>query len=104
MLSMTLGFTLCGFLTCETPCTPLPIPADYPDLCQGCGFLAGMGIGHCKVTQGLPMPITSVAVHGSADSYIFISLHPLIHRSLDPVISLFKPTISVTDYRILISL
>ena len=46
---MTLGCTLHGFLTHETPCTPLPIPADYPNPCQGCGFLAGTGIGHRKV-------------------------------------------------------
>ena len=57
MLSMTLN--LCGFLTCETPCISLPVPADYPDLCQGCGFLEGTGIGHREVTQGLPMPITT---------------------------------------------
>ena len=47
------------FLTCETSCTPLPVPADYPDPCQGCRFLAGMGIDHRKVTQGLPVPITN---------------------------------------------
>ena len=56
---MTLGCTLRGFLTRETPCTPLPVPADYPDPCQGCRFLAGMGIGHRKVTRGLPVPITT---------------------------------------------
>jgi len=60
MLSMTLGCTLHGFLTHETPCTPLPIPADDPDLCQGSGFLEGTGIGHCEVTWGLPVPLTNV--------------------------------------------
>ena len=58
MLSMTLGCTLHEFLTCETPCTAIPIPTDYPDLCRGYGFMEGMGIGHCEVTQGLPVPIT----------------------------------------------
>ena len=58
---MTLGCTLRGFLTRETPCTPLPVPADYADPCQGCGFLAGTGIGHRKVTRGLPVPITTRA-------------------------------------------
>jgi len=57
MLSMTPGCTLHGFLTCETP---LPIPADDPDLCQGSGFLEGTGIGHCEVTWGLPVLITNV--------------------------------------------
>jgi len=57
-INVTLGCTLHGFLTHETPCTPLPIPADYPDPCRGYGFLEGMGIGHRKVTQGLPMLIT----------------------------------------------
>jgi len=59
MLSVTLGCTRHGFSTCETPCTRLPIPADYPDPCRGCGFLEGMGIGHREVTRGLPMPITN---------------------------------------------
>ena len=59
-LSMTCGCTLHGFLTHETPCTPLPIPADYPDPCRGYGFLEGTGIGHREVTRGLPVPITSV--------------------------------------------
>ena len=27
---------------------------------KGCGFLEGMGIGHREVTQGLPMPITTL--------------------------------------------
>ena len=62
MFSVTLGCTHCGFLTRETPCTPLPIPADYPDPCRGCGFLEGMGIGHHEVTWGLPMPITSYKI------------------------------------------
>ena len=57
-LPMTLGCTLHGFLTCETPCIPLPIPTDYLGPCQGCGFLAGTGIDHRKVTWGLPVPIT----------------------------------------------
>ena len=57
-INVTLGCTLHGFLTCETPCTPLPVPTDYPDPCQGYGFLEGMGIGHRKVTRGLPVPIT----------------------------------------------
>ena len=56
---MTRGCTLHGFLTCETPCTPLPIPADYPDPCRGYGFLEGTGIGHREVTRGLPVPITT---------------------------------------------
>ena len=55
---MTCGCILHGFLTCETPCTPLPIPADYPDPCRGYGFLEGTGIGHREVTRGLPVPIT----------------------------------------------
>ena len=58
-LSMTRGCTLHRFLTRETPCSPLPIPADYPDPCRGYGFLEGTGIGHREVTRGLPMPITN---------------------------------------------
>ena len=58
-INVTLGCTLHGFLTHETPCTPLPVPTDYPDPCRGYGFLEGMGIGHHKVTWGLPMPITN---------------------------------------------
>ena len=55
---MTRECTLHGFLTRETQCTPLPVPADYPDPCRGYGFLEGMGIGHREVTWGLPVPIT----------------------------------------------
>ena len=60
---MTRGCTLHGFLTRETPCTPLPVPADYPDPCRGYGFLEGTGIGHREVTRGLPVPITTLALH-----------------------------------------
>ena len=56
---MTRGCTLHRFLTRETPCTPLPVPADYPDPCRGYRFLEGTGIGHREVTRGLPVPITS---------------------------------------------
>ena len=58
-INVTLGCTLHGLKTHETPCTPLPVPADYPDPCQGYRFLEGTGIGHHKVTWGLPVPITT---------------------------------------------
>jgi len=62
-INVTLGCTLHGFLTCETPCTPLPVPADYPDPCRGYRFLEGMGIGHRKVTWGLPVLITTNSLY-----------------------------------------
>ena len=67
-LSMTRGCTLYGLLTRDTPCTPLPVPADYPDPCQGYGFLEGTGIGHREVTRGLPVPITRYVKRHSISS------------------------------------
>ena len=88
-LSMTCGCTLHGFLTCETPCTPLPVPADYPDPCRGYGFLEGTGIGHREVTRGLPVPITSEPskeIHkdktGVCYPCLYITLNLMNHRHL----------------------
>ena len=82
-LSMTRGCTLHGFLTRETPCTPLPIPADYPDPCRGYGFLEGTGIGHREVTRGLPVPITT---------YILVKL---THTQATPLEGLQNSVISI---------
>ena len=72
---MTRGCTLHGFLTRETPCTPLPVPADYPDPCRGYGFLEGTGIGHREVTRGLPVPITNLINTGSVNDDIVDLAH-----------------------------
>jgi len=96
MLPMTLGCTLCGFLTHETPCTPLSVPADYPDPCCGCGLLKGMGIGHHKVTRGLPMPITVTDGQGLRGVTVFWGMGGM--RGIGPVSILWFPFLLFSNW------